>query len=152
MPTKIGPVNFRWKNDPLLGPAFEARLDDETSGAEVNERARDMLGRYAVLMKRELAGLTFTRAEVMAMLDAVNGWFVTPDSVPYLHVEVEDALDSGLAQKWGVDGPALVARLRGLGLGARFALVDALEQTRRQAPRHGGDLDQAARAVGLLRD
>ena len=120
MPTKIGPVNFRWKNDPLLGPAFEARLDDETSGAEVNERARDMLGRYAVLMKRELAGLTFTRAEVMAMLDAVNGWFVTPDSVPYLHVEVEDALDSGLAQKWGVEHPWLV--------GCNFSPSSAINQ------------------------
>lgn len=111
--------------------------------------AKRDLERYYALLRRELRSVRLSREreEVMLLLDISNGTLWEPHSIPMLWSEVEDSLEDGVAEKWGVDGPAFVKRLRGLTAGQAFAVVDALER----AWKLGGDLEGAAREVGLLR-
>jgi hypothetical protein len=67
-----------------------------------------------------------------------------------LWAEIADALDDGLAAKWGVDGEALVAKLRALSAGQSLAVMDAIERAWRH-PDRGEDFGAALRAVGLVR-
>ena len=47
-----------------------------------------------------------------------------------MEFEVGDALEDGLGKKWGIDGSALVVKLRALDPGAQIALVDWIESKR----------------------
>lgn len=42
-------------------------------------------------------------------------------------MELEDSLPDGIGEKWGVDAPALVARLRALPYADELALVAGIE-------------------------
>lgn len=84
--------------------------------------------RYYEVMRRSRIDLT--PGELDAVRDALNGWLAEPAATisggPAL--EVEDALDDGLAERHGIDGRALVAKLRALTYPQEVALVDAVEQ------------------------
>lgn len=140
---KYPTVNFR------LTGRMEDDLTARATGVYQTRHAvakRD-LERYYALLRRELRTVNLSREEVLLLLDVSNGTLWEPHSIPLLWAEVEDGLADGLAEKWGVDGPAFVERLRGLTAGQAFAVVDALER----AWKIGGDLEGAAREVGLLR-
>lgn len=112
--------------------------------------ARRDLGRYYALLARELAAVQLTEAEASLLCDAGNGTLFEPSSIPLLWAEVDDAIrGDGLDRKWGVDGPALVAKLRALTPGQHYAVVDAIE--RFWQPGHVEDLSAQLRAVGLVR-
>lgn len=102
----------------------EAVLAGDSLSGSINRIA----DRYYEVMRRSRIDLT--PAETAAVRDALNGWLAEPAATiaggPAL--EVEDALPDGLAEKWNIDGPALVGKLRALTFAQEVALVDATEQ------------------------
>lgn len=89
--------------------------------------------RYYEILRRSRIDLS--DAEMDAVRDALNGWLAEPAATiaggPAL--EVADALDDGLAERHGIDGRALLAKLRGLTFAQEVALVDYVEQFWRAA-------------------
>lgn len=133
---KYPTVNFR------LTGRMEDDLNNRTGGEAGSRHAvakRD-LERYYELLRRELRTVSLSREEVMLLLDVSNGTLWQPFSIPLLWAEVEDSLEDGLAEKWGVDGPALVERLKAFTPGQAFAVVDALERVRAGNDLAGNDL------------
>lgn len=67
--------------------------------------------------------------EVSAILDNLNGcWLAEPVSIRLIYANVADGLDDGLAEKWNIDGPALVRKLKNLSFAELCALADAAER------------------------
>lgn len=90
------------------------------------------LRRYLFMLdmaRRELVEL-ITGDEMALIVDVLNGTlFADPYSVQILPVDIEDSLlIDGYAEKWGVDGPALVEKLNRLDLRHLMALADAAER------------------------
>ncbi len=87
------------------------------------------LGRYYALLKRGLKRAGLTREEALLVCDALNGTLHEPETMRLVWAQVEDAcrLDQ-LDRKWGVDGAALVEKLKGLDELASAAVVDATER------------------------
>lgn len=87
------------------------------------------LGRLYTLYRRALATVPLTVEEACLLVDALNGALSGTDTAHLLWVEVEDAchLDH-LDEKWQVDGPALVQKLRQLTDTQALALIDAAER------------------------
>lgn len=84
--------------------------------------------RYYEILRRSRIDLS--EPEINAVRDALNGWLAEPAAT--IHggpaLEVEDALEDGLAERHGIDGRALVAKLRALTYAQEVALVDSVEQ------------------------
>ena len=141
---KLNRVQFR--PGPLAEPLAE-RGEYDHGGAIV---ARD-LGRYYALLARSLAALTLTEAEASLICDACNGTLWEPHTIPLLWAAVDDAIRlNGLADRWRVDGAALVVKLRALSAGETFALADAVERFWRQPGSNDHPVAVQLRAVGLL--
>lgn len=116
----------------LLAEIDARRLEGEPRGAQ----ARQDLERYYAALARELASLSLTEDEMSLIRDASNGVYWSADSVGLLWAVVDDAITvDHLAEKWRVDGPALVAKLKALTYAQALALCDAAERwwTRRGA-------------------
>lgn len=103
-----------------------ARRGDERSTV-VNRN----LERYFFLLdrgRRELSGV-LSDMEMGMVLDVLNGTgFFEPFSIQILEADIADSLEDGYAEKWNVDGPALVEKIKGLDLWHTMALVDAVER------------------------
>ena len=103
----------------------ERRRDGETRTTRIGQ---DLTDYYALLdagLRR--ARLTLTPAEAALIIDAQNAVLVQLEhwAGQSLAHQVEDAISlDGLADKWQVDGEALVAKLAELGDIACIALVD----------------------------
>lgn len=141
-----GTPTVRFRSGDLL-PDLAARSRD-TSDSAISETADRDLHRYYALLKRSLP--TFTEAEASLLADAMNGLMLEPHSAHLLWANIDDAVREGLAEKWGVDGSALVARLRALTPFEALAVHEALEVAWHD-PRHRDDLGAVLRAVGLVR-
>lgn len=101
--------------------------------------ARD-LNRLYDLYKLALLGVQLTTAEACLVCDALNGTWMDVGSADTLWAEVADGIRlNGLDQKWGVDGEALIAKLKGLDRLTCLALVDAAERFWVVAPTSGED-------------
>lgn len=140
------PVQFR---DAAIAARLRQRARPGDSPGSV---AAADLARYHALLDRALAALALAPDEAAAVVDALNGtWADGPLALDtLLWVTLDDAVRlDGLAAKWGIDGPALVARLRALDPIAATAVVDAAERF------WAGDLDadrrDSLRRVGLVR-
>ncbi len=111
---------------PILG-ALKLRDEGNTSGAIARS-----LTRYFVLLAYERRELReqYSDKECGLILDACNGTaFFDAFSVRMLPAGVEDAIQfDRLDAKWGVDGPALVAKLKATTFSQRIALVDAVQR------------------------
>lgn len=135
-------------------------LDNELFAEAVDELAglkRELdLARYRELLRLALQEVSLTRGEACLCCDANNGigsmdllgggeqteWRWWP-------ANVEDAIRLNRGdQKWGVDGPALVAKIRSMTPVQLCAVADAMERFWRQPER---DTDEMLREVGLLR-
>lgn len=108
-----------------MGGPIAFRLPDELA-AELGIRSgHDVREALRVLALSRPQG--FSEAELNAIRDATLSWMVTPETASYLWVEVEDAIRlEGLDRKWGIDGRALVERLRGLCPAEAWALMQWL--------------------------
>lgn len=90
---------------------------------------RILLGWYNEIVLRERP--EFADPEWNAIRDALNGTWLLAEGgqlgmlAAGLPIEFADAcrLD-GIAEKWGIDGSSLVARLSALGFAARVAILD----------------------------
>lgn len=101
--------------------------------------ARD-LGRLYDLYRQALREVPLTTAEACLICDVMNGTMPEPYSTACLWAEVEDGIRlNKMDEKWGVDGPALVERLRALTPLQALALIDAAERF------WAGDLTEDAR-------
>lgn len=106
-----------------LEPQLQARAGQ---GGSLGLTARRDLERYYALLARELP--TFTESEAMLLCDVMNGTLTEPHTASLLWANVSDALEDGYAEKWHVDGLALVARLRHLSPIQAMAVCDACER------------------------
>ena len=103
----------------------ERRRDGETRTTRIGQ---DLTDYYALLdagLRR--ARLTLTPAEAALIIDVQNSVLVQLEhwASQALAHQVEDGISlDGLAEKWQVDGEALVAKLAGLGDIACIALGD----------------------------
>lgn len=139
-----GTQQIAFRAGPLAGPLAERAFGDES----VSLVAKRDLERYYEALRRELATVRLSRDEALLICDACNGTLFEPHSVPLLWAEIDEAIRAaGLAQKWGVDGEALVTNLRDLSYAQALAVVDAVERFWRLEVT---DFDPALRAVGLL--
>jgi hypothetical protein len=69
--------------------------------------------------------LSLTKGEAMLILDALNGLWIEPNDMlgKCLRADVQDAISLNKADvKWGIDGPFLVKRLRGLSTAQSAAI------------------------------
>ena len=88
----------------------------------------------ACVARARLVG-QFSAGELALIADSSNGTRWDAYSVPLLYANVEDGLDDGLAEKWEVEGAALVAKLRALSYIEAAAIVDAVERWWAHEPR-----------------
>ncbi len=97
-------------------------------GESLSGAVNRVADRYYEIVRR--ARINLSPAEIDAIRDALNGWLAEPAATiaggPAL--EVEDALADGLAERHGIDGPALVDKLIKLTFAQEVALVDLIER------------------------
>jgi hypothetical protein len=130
-----------------LDPALAERAD---AGVSIGQVARRDLDRYYQLLTLALHQVELTPGEASLIVDALNGTFIDLTAAQMLHAEIADSLGDGLAEKWEVDGPALVAKARGWTLLQRMAVCDAVERFWNNAY-HVEDLQDRLIRVGLVR-
>lgn len=84
---------------------------------------------YAIAAARRDLRERFNSAEQGLLLDVANGaLFASPCAIGFLEHEVAAAITDGLAEKWQVDGPALIEKLTALSYAEKLALIDAAER------------------------
>lgn len=71
----------------------------------------------------------FSEAEMNALRDVANGWIAEPAAMIAggLALELSDSLPDGIADKRGIDAPALIAKLNALPYADELALVAGIE-------------------------
>lgn len=119
------PTSIRLR--PGVATELKARESPSTSRSQVVNRDLDRL--YA-LYRRVLPEIQFSVPEAMLIVDALNGTvFYDAGSTTLLWASIEDSIRlDGLDAKWGVDGPALVKKIRSLTPAQTLAVVDAAER------------------------
>lgn len=107
---------------------IEKRLDIESNRSGTINKSLERY--FAVLADARLHLRKILMDSEMAMiLDVLNGTgFFDPVAIQLVYGEIKDSLIDGYAEKWEVDGPALVEKLRGLTYAENAALVDAVER------------------------
>ena len=91
---------------------------------------------YALAAARRGLRERFSKSELGLILDVANGaLFASPCAVGFIEHEVAAALADGGAEKWHVDGPALVKKLKALSYVEKLALVDSVERWLNRAGR-----------------
>jgi len=89
------------------------------------------LDRYFAVLDEERRALidVLSDAEMGLILDVLNGTLFSESfSIQLVSREIRDSLVDGYAEKWNVDGPALVKKLVALTYPQCVALVDAVER------------------------
>jgi hypothetical protein len=123
--------------------ARQARPEDEQSTDRSSVIAKS-LDRYFYALnsaRRDLRS-RFNSAEQGLLLDVANGaLFASPCAIGFLEHEVAAALIDGAAERWHVDGPALMKKLKALSYVEKLALIDAAERWLHRAGR--GEQPQA---------
>lgn len=122
-----------------------AYLSDRTVGILDAERGEGgslsgginrSIDRYNEVVRRHRAveGL-FSEAELMALRDVARGWIAEPAATIAggLALELSDALPDGIAEKWAINAPALIEKLRALPYADELALVAGIEAWWRKA-------------------
>ena len=118
--------------------------------ALMSETARRDLERYYDMLPRSLP--KFSMGEAMLLADVLNGTIHMPYSASLLWAEVSDALQDGYDAKWGVDGSALVERLRKLTPFECMAIADAIERAWNDSQGNRIDnMEERIKAVGLVK-
>ncbi len=115
-----------------LSPHLLAQVEERVEYTNVSGALARILERYFALLSRSRSELRnqLSKEECALVLDATNGSaFVDTVSLGMLWAEIEDAVSlDHLDRKWQVDGPGLVAKIRGSGILGQVALIDASER------------------------
>ena len=123
--------------------ARQARSGEEQSYDRSAVIAKS-LDRYFYALSAARRGLRerFSAAEQGLLIDVMNGaLFASPCAIGFLEHEVAAALIDGAAERWHVDGPALMKKLKALSYVEKLALIDAAERWLHRAGR--GEQPQA---------
>jgi hypothetical protein len=123
--------------------ARQARSGEEQSYDRSAVIARS-LDRYFYALAAARRGLRerFSAAEQGLIIDVLNGTLIaSPCAIGFLEHEVAAGIIDGLAERWHVDGPALVKKLKALSYAEKLALIDAAERWLNRAGR--GEQPQA---------
>lgn len=104
------------------------------NGSYLNEgfsqRANAIFDRYLLIMDAEPL-VTLTDDEMNAVTDALWATVLqNAESNCDIASEVEDALEDGLAEKWSIDGPALVVKLDAMPVVDRVRILEEVELRR----------------------
>jgi hypothetical protein len=93
----------------------------------------------------------FSLGEALLMADAMNGVILNAQTRHLLWATIEDAVRTDeLDRKWGVDGDALVARLRGLSPDEQAMTAWRVKQVWESETYHTLSLIERVKAVGLV--
>lgn len=115
-------INFRPGE---LQDQIQARMGHNTAGGT----AKRDLARYYKLLDQVLPSLDLAREEASLICDALNGTYLDEHTYHLLWASIEDAVTMDhLDKKWGVDGPALVNKIREYSPPQTMALLDATER------------------------
>jgi hypothetical protein len=110
----------------VLDPDIAAELD--TRGDNRSAVIRRDLERLCTLYQRSLPR-DLTEKEACLIVDVLNGTLMDANTAHMLYAEVEDGIAlEGLAEKWDVDGPDMVEKLKVLSDIQCLAVIDACER------------------------
>ncbi len=116
--------------------------------------AYNHLSRYHVLMNMGLKDVDLSYGEASLIIDCMNGT-VLGANIRFLPAHVSDAIFyDNLAEKWSIDGEALLAKLRQAGPLVLCAIVDAAEKfwDSRDTDTYSGEMFEVGlKRVGLIR-
>ena len=123
-----------------LNPPLQKALDGADS---ISGRLGQICDRYAEINRRARIAQRFSEAELNAMRDCCNGtWFEPAQLIDgAVSANFEDSLIDGIAEKWGIDAPATIAKLRELTYPDQVALVEDIEAFWRGVANAGADGD-----------
>jgi hypothetical protein len=123
-----------------LNPPLEAALKGADS---ISGHLGKICDRYAETNRRARIAQRFSEDELSAFRDCCNGtWFEPAPLVDgAVLANFEDSLQDGIAEKWGIDAPAAIAKLRGLTYPDQVALVEDIEAFWRGVANAGADGD-----------
>src|SRR5579859_1805217 len=93
-----------------------------------SQQAQAALDDYVTILAADLASVTLTTPEALLICDIRNGTRLEPATARLLWAEVADSAPDGMAEKWGADIPALVAKLRSYSPGQCWAIYDAVQR------------------------
>src|SRR6266567_8914713 len=92
----------------------------------------------------------FSLSEALLLADALNGVLLDGQTKHLLWATVEDAIRTDeLDRKWGVDGAALVERLRSLSAVEQGMIAFRVKQAWENEAFHVDSLIERVKAVGL---
>lgn len=101
---------------------------DERGEARSTTINRD-LERLYTLYRRSLRRVDLSVDEACVIVDALNSTLMTADTAHLLWASIQDAIEyENLAEKWNVDGSALIEKLRSLNEIQSMAVIDAAER------------------------
>lgn len=110
----------------IAAPIVDAIDLDIDAGESLSGRIAVIVERYRQMVADHCPELS--RNEWMACMDVMNGMFTgmgDPISAKFLWASVDDACSSdGLAEKWEIDGPALVKKLRALDTAGAISVAE----------------------------
>jgi hypothetical protein len=108
-------------------PIVQQAVAHNGGGRGLSHRLAQIADRYLATIADRLPDLT--DSEWSLLRDAMNGTIHEPADMIRLFADgIEDAIRlDGLDVKWGVDGPALLHRLRALSFAEAVAVVEAVE-------------------------
>lgn len=130
MAEKVENIAIRVRPDAKLMDEIEARKENVWHGARSQVAMRDLARYYHLLQiaRHRLAQEgVFSPDEQALIIDALNG-VLLGEHITTLPANVEATISlDGLAEKWGVDGAALMEKLRSLSPLELAAIADAVE-------------------------
>ncbi len=136
---------IQFRSSEILDRELAARSDESLS---VHTVAKRDLERYYEMLQRSLP--SFTQGEAMLLVDVLNGTLHLSYSMHLIWAEVSDALKEGYAEKWEVDGTALVEKLRELTPFECMAVADAVERAWNSTTYQVSNLEEKVRQIGLI--
>ena len=117
-------------------------LEEALKGADsVSGRLGQICDRYAETNRRARIAQRFSEPELNALRDCCNGTIFGPAQLidGAVLANFEDSAPDGLYEKWGIDAPATIAKLRGLTYPEQVALVEDIEAFWRDVANAGPD-------------
>lgn len=109
-------------------PSVHAAIANNGGGRGMSHRLAQICDRYLELLRR--APLPeLSEAEVNALRDCMNGTLNEPAGTIRCSIwaNFEDACYDGLAEKWEIDGPALLEKLKALTYAQELGLIEQIE-------------------------